>query len=85
MASIDELVTAVAANKQAADELTAQIEASKSTAEELEARAADLGAGGVISALQSAREQIEQASAQNQTTVQQLEQATSAAEAAKHA
>lgn len=85
MTSIDELVTALDANKQAAEELTASIEASKQAAEELVSAATGLGAGGVIVALQSAKEQIEQAAAQNAATSDQLEQARNAAEAAKHA
>lgn len=85
MASIDELVTALDANKQAAEELTAQIEASKQMAEELVSSAQSLGAGGVVAALQSAKDQIEQAATQNAATADQIEQARSAAEAAKHA
>jgi hypothetical protein len=85
VASIDELVTVLDANKQAADELTAQIEASKQLAEELVSAAQSLGAGGVVTALQSAKDQIEQAATQNAATADQLEQARAAAEAAKHA
>ncbi|WP_026923354.1 hypothetical protein [Glycomyces arizonensis] len=70
MASTDELATALDANRQAAEELTAQIGASEQLAEELVSSAQSLGAGGVVAALQSVEDRIEQARS---------------AEAAKHA
>lgn len=85
MASVDELIAALNASKQAAEELRAQIEADTQMAEELSARLEEIGVTAAVAALQSCKSQTEQAGAQAIAAATSLEEAAQAAEASKQA
>jgi maltodextrin utilization protein YvdJ len=85
MASLDELIASITANKDATDELSAQIEGTKQHAEELLGQVTALGAEGVANAVMNVKERLEQCASQNHATALQLEEAVNAAVAAKQA
>jgi hypothetical protein len=85
MASLDDLIAAIIANKDATDELSARIEGTKQQAEELLGAVTALGAEGVANAVMSVKDRLEQSASQNHATALQLEEAVNAAVAAKQA
>ncbi|GAA1672560.1 hypothetical protein GCM10009830_18440 [Glycomyces endophyticus] len=85
MSSLDDLIASITANKDATDELTARIEGSKQQAEELLGQVTALGAEGVANAVMGVKDRLEQSASQNRATSLQLDEAATAAAAAKQA
>ncbi|GAA2276761.1 hypothetical protein GCM10009853_033620 [Glycomyces scopariae] len=85
MASLDDLIASITANKDATDDLTARIEDTRQRAEDLLGAVTALGAEGVANAVMSVKDRLEQSASQNRATALQLEEAVNAAVAAKQA
>jgi hypothetical protein len=83
MASIDEVITSISANSDAVTELQGQIEGSKSMTEETLGQLQALNVEGAAAAVSACKDQLEECSALTAALLNKLNEAMSAAQAAK--
>lgn len=83
MASIDEVISSISANADAVNELQAQVEGSKAMAEETLGQLQSLNVEGAAAAVGTCKDQLEECSAMAAALHSKLNEAMSAAAAAK--
>lgn len=83
MASIDEVISSISANADAANEAQAQIEGTKALTEETLGQLQALNVEGAAAALGACKDQLEECSAMAAALHNKLQEAISAAQAAK--